>query len=418
MKLFPPQMFRKALSQWAIALDIGTEFVKVLVFKVEGGRGIVRGVGRVRQKLSDMSAGAVTDIEGVIRNADQAIAAAASQAKTLPKQVIMGIAGELVKGATTRIRYIRPDPKARITAKELGDLIGRIQRRAFDRARAQISWESGHPEIDVRLVNAAVTDVRVDGHRITNPIGFQGKEVHIGVYTAFAPIVHLGALQTIAEELDLNLLAIAAEPYAVAYALTEEESASYSALFIDVGGGTTDIAVVVNGGVVGTKMFGFGGRSFTRRIAQVLGLPFSQAEEVKLSYSRGELSDDRGAKVEEALRADCEVWFSGVELTLGEFQNLELLPTRILLCGGGSNLPDLVKILSEHHWSKQLPFSKRPTVVHIKPQEISAMVDETKTLTTVQDVTPLALGNLALGLVGDTAVMDNILNGVLETMRK
>ena len=71
-----------------------------------------------------------------------------------------------------------------------------------------MAWESGHAEIDVKLVNAAIVDVRIDGYKVTNPLGFQGKEIQIGVFNAFAPIVHLGALQTIAENLDLDLISI------------------------------------------------------------------------------------------------------------------------------------------------------------------------------------------------------------------
>jgi len=415
MKFFSRQ--RKS-DNWAISLDIGTEFVKTLIFHIEGERAVVKGAGKARQRLSDMAGGAVTDIEGVIRNADLAIAQAAKEADILPREVIMGIAGELVKGATTRIRYIRPNPKSKITVAELEDLIRRVQRRAFDQARAQLAWESGHEEIDVKLVNAAVTDVKIDSHPITNPIGFQGREVHIGVFNAFAPIVHFGALQTIAEELELNLMAIAAEPYAVAKAVSEGEGTGYSAIFMDIGGGTTDIALVVNGGVVGTKMFAFGGRSFTRRIATTLGLPFSQAEEIKLAYARGELSDERTKIVADAVRADCEVWFAGVELTLAEFQNIDLLPPRILLCGGGSSLPDLVDILKGGQWSKKLPFSKAPSVSHIEPKGVYSVVDETKTLTSVQDVTPMALANLAIGLAGEGNVVDTLVGRAMTTLRK
>ncbi|MBI4029956.1 hypothetical protein HY373_02130, partial [Candidatus Berkelbacteria bacterium] len=94
----------------AIALDIGTEFVKSLIFKVEGREGVVLGVGRQRQRLSDMQGGAVTDISGVIENAEKSLEQAAAQAGFLPEQVIMGIAGELVKGTTTTIRYLREKP--------------------------------------------------------------------------------------------------------------------------------------------------------------------------------------------------------------------------------------------------------------------------------------------------------------------
>ena len=67
-----------------------------------------------------------------------------------------------------------------------------------------------------RLVNSALVGIEIDGYKVTNPIGFQGRDVVVQLYTAFAPLVHIGALERTAHELDLDLLAVAAEPFAVA----------------------------------------------------------------------------------------------------------------------------------------------------------------------------------------------------------
>jgi len=409
---------KKIRDSYAISLDIGTEFVKALIFKVEKDKAVVLGVGKQRQKLSDMQGGTVTDIHGVIKNCESALERAAEQAGVLPEQVIIGIAGELVKGTTTTVKYTRAEPKTKITMTELRDIISRVQRRSFDRARSLLSWESGISEIDVKLVNAAVVDVRIDGYRVTNPLGFQGKEVQVGVFNAFAPIVHLGALQTIAESLKLDLLSITAEPYAVARCMGEAESSEFSAIFMDIGGGTTDIAIVSSGGVVGTKMFALGGRAFTKRLSQALGLTFAEAEELKLKYSRGELTNEvQAAKVKEALKADCEVWSSGVELTLGEFNNVELLPSRILLCGGGSALPDIEETLKNKKWSRKIPFSRQPSIHFIRPKDVINVEDKTGQLKDAQDVTPMAMANLAIELVGEEEMLDGILSRVVGSLR-
>ncbi len=424
MNIFKFLKNKEKKVQSAISLDIGTEFVKALIFKVEPSetsgqeKAIVIGSGRQRQKLTDMQGGIVTDIHGVIKNCELALEKAAQEAKMLPEQVIIGIAGELVKGTTTTVKYSRLNPKEKITLSELRDIISRVQRRAFDRARSILAWESGIEEIDIRLVNAAVVDVRIDGYRVTNPLGFQGKEVQVGIFNSFAPIVHLGALQTIAESLDFDLLSIAAEPYAVARSVEGSESAEFSAIFIDIGGGTTDIAVVSSGGLVGTKMFALGGRAFTKRISQILGVSFSQAEELKIQYSKGELKDENQVEIiKNAFKTDCEVWFSGVELALTEFSNLELLPSRILLCGGGSALPDILETLNNRKWSKKLPFAKRPTAHFINPKDVVNLEDKTGKLTDIQDVTPMALANLAIELVGDEPVVGGLLNNLLKSLK-
>jgi len=400
---------RKKQSNWAISLDIGTEFVKALVFEVVNGEGMVRGVGRARQKLSDMQGGGVTDIHAVAGNCEKAIEEAATQAKQLPERAIVGIAGELVKGTTTAVKVTRKDPSTQIQIGELQDLVNQVQAEAFKKARAELAEETGQEEIDVQLVNAAIVSVVIDGYRVSNPLSYQGKELAVGVYNAFAPIVQLGALETIVRELGLELIAIAAEPYAVARCLNEE-STDFAATFIDIGGGTTDIAVVRNGGVDGTKMFAIGGRAFTKRVAAVMGESFQAAEEAKLSYSAGTLDKEKTELIRHALSGDIRVWLSALQLSLEEFGEGDLLPSRLLLCGGGSNLPEIKQALQDPAWAKGLAFARQPEVQFIKPNDVARMVDETKSLTDPADVTPLALGNVALDLIGQT--------GILETMMK
>ncbi|TSC92817.1 MAG: Actin-like ATPase involved in cell division-like protein [Candidatus Berkelbacteria bacterium Licking1014_7] len=405
-------------DNWAIALDIGTEFVKALIFEVKEGEALIKGVGRQRQKLSDMQSGAVTDIAGVIKNCEKALEKSASQARVLPYQVIIGIAGELVKGLSTTIAYTRPNSKQKIALEELKEIIRKVQRKSFEQARKIMAWETGHNEIDVRLVNAAIVNVKIDGYRVTNPLGFQGKEVEVTVFNAFAPIVHLGALQSVADELELDLLSVTAEPYAVARSLGEEEAVDFSAIFIDVGGGTTDIAVVRNGGVEGTKMFALGGRAFTKRIGAGLDLDFRIAEQVKLDYSAKKLPVKRFNQVKDLIEQDLQVWFSGVELTLEEFGSTDLLPSRIFLCGGGSQLPDIKNFLDKVQWSNSLPFAKNPSVKFIKPQDVARVKDETKSLHQPQDVTPVALVNLAIDLTGKESATKSMTNRIISSLNK
>jgi cell division protein FtsA len=102
------------------ALDIGTEFAKALVFEIdEAGKGIVQGVGRKRQGLSHMQSGTVADISAVVDNCAVALQEAEEMAGFRPGQVVIGIAGELVKGFTTAPSQERSRPDAQISELEL-----------------------------------------------------------------------------------------------------------------------------------------------------------------------------------------------------------------------------------------------------------------------------------------------------------
>lgn len=382
--------------QHIVALDIGTEFVKALIARMEDDQMKIVGVGRVRQNVSDMHSGAIADIAGVVQNCEEALAEAEDQAGLQAKRVVIGIAGELVKGVTNTIRYRRPQPDRPLDISEMEFIIEKVQERAQGKAQKQIALETGNEEVEVKLVNSALVSIHIDGYKVSNPIGFQGKDVAVQIYTAFAPMVHIGALERVADELALELVAVAAEPFAVSRSvLGNDASSNFTAILADVGGGTTDIAVVNDGGVEGTRMFGIGGRSFTRTIASEMDLSYGDAEKLKVNLGHEQIKPTVKKQTEAAIEKTLDVWLAGVELALSEFDSVDHLPNRILLCGGGSSLEQLVEALSEREWYKELPFTKRPTVHHISPREVIGIEDTTERASDHTFIT--AMGLLRVG---------------------
>jgi cell division protein FtsA len=399
------------------ALDVGTEFAKALVFEIgDDRRAIVRGVARKRQGLAHMQSGTVADISAVVDNCAVALQEAEEMAGFRPNQVVIGIAGELVKGSTTVHDQQRARPEQPISEGELGKLIEGVQREAIRAAERSVTWETGLPSVEVRLVHAAVVGAWIDGYAVTNPVGFQGRNVRIAIFDAFAPLVHLGALQSVASKLDLELIAVVAEPYAVARVLDSEQVRQGGALFIDVGGGTTDVALVRQGGIEGTRMFALGGRAFTKSIADRLELPFPRAESLKVDYARG-IAGDRADDVRRIVADDVAVWAAGVELVMEELAAGDQLPGRIYLCGGGSRLPEIREALATEAFWKHLPFARPPEVSLLSPDQIDSVHDATHLLVDQQDVTPMGLAFQAIELGLSTSVLDSSLRKVVRTMR-
>jgi cell division protein FtsA len=383
---------------------VGTEFAKALVVALEegtdgadGARGVVRGSGRQRQGLSHMQSGTVADIEAVVTNCRRALDEAEAMAGLRPGAAVIGIAGELVKGTTSQVVVRRDQPQAPLHEAELERIVARAQGEALDDAERRIAWESGVERMEVRLVHAAVVEMKIDGYPVSNPIGFTGSQLELAIFNAFAPMVHLGALQSVAQRLGLQLLGVIAEPYAVATCLDPGELGDAGAVFVDVGGGTTDVAVVRRGGIAGTKMLALGGRAFTKGLAERFGLSFTRAEMLKLAATADELPENvPGDGLKAALAEDAAVWRRGVELMIGDLAAGELLPARIYLCGGGAELPQIAEALSDDDWWRRLPFARRPLVAPLGPSDVAGLRDGTSTLHTRQDVTPMALAHQAL----------------------
>ena len=387
----------KTSTEHIVALDIGTENVKALIGRVRGDTIEIIGVGRAHQELADMQAGAVADIAGVVKNCDEALGIAEKMAGVSVRGTVIGIAGELVKGTTTTVKFTRKDATKPLDMPEVERIIKLVQERAEVKAKQQLAWELGGKDVEIRLVNSALVSITIDGYNVTNPVGFQGKDVLVQLYTAFAPLIHIGALERTAHELDLDLLAVAAEPFAVARGVIgNDPNASTNAILMDVGGGTTDIAVINEGGVEGTKMFGIGGRAYTRSIERDLDIEFDKAEALKLAVDSSKIPSHRKAQLHDSLRKTLDVWISGVELALGEFTKLDHLPYKILLCGGGSSLDMLMEELAQSKWYESLPFTRRPEVQHIEPGEVAGIVDKTGSVTDHTYIT--AMGLLRVGL--------------------
>ena len=398
------------------ALDVGTEFAKALVFEIRDGKAVVQGVGKKRQGLAHMQSGTVADISAVVDNCAVALQEAEEMAGYRPEQVVIGIAGELVKGFTTVVDQQRARADVPITDTELGKLIEGVQRQALREAERSVTWETGLQSVDVRLVHAAIVGAWIDGYAVTNPIGFQGRNVRIAIFDAFAPLVHLGALQAVASKLHMELIAVVAEPYAVARVLDSEQVRQGGALFVDVGGGTTDVALVRQGGIEGTRMFALGGRAFTKSIADRLELPFPRAEALKVDYARG-IAGNREKDVREIVADDVAVWAAGVELVMDELAAGDLLPGRIYLCGGGSRLPEIRDALADKAFADNLPFARPPEVTILAPEHIDTVRDGTRLLEDQQDVTPMGLAYQAIELGSAQNPLDAALRRVIRTMK-
>lgn len=391
------QITGNGADRYLVGLDVGTEYVKALVAKIEGQKLEIVGVGRAHQQLSDMQAGAIADIGGVVANCSKALAEAEEQAGISVRTAILGIAGELVKGTTSTVRCTRKEPNIEIDVEEMEHIIGLVQERANEMAKKNIASEMGGKHLDVRMVNSALVNITIDGYVVTNPIGFKGRDVVVQLYTAFAPMIHISALERVATELDLDLLAVAAEPFAVSRSVIgDNPNASMSAVLMDVGGGTTDIAVINDGGVQGTKMFGIGGRAFTKSIERDLGIDFQLAEKYKLGAASGVLPPQKQKEVDAALDKTCDVWVSGVELALSEFTGLDNIPHRILLCGGGASLENLHSALNETNWYRDVAFTRKPSVAFITPDQVVGIKDATGKAADHTFVT--AMGLLRVGL--------------------
>ncbi len=367
--------------KYRLALDIGTEFLKVVIVEYNKEERNIVGYARVQQRYGDMTGGAIANIPGVVETARKAVKLAREYTPHEATDAVVGIAGEFVKGLVTTIEEERKEPHERISSKELEILIQKAQQLAYHRGKEQLISQIGINNIEVQLVNTALVEVKIDGYKVSNPYQFQGKNISLSLFNTYAPLVNVGPLATVAEGLGFKLINTVAEPYAIANSILTDEAYEFGAIVVDIGGGTMDVALIRNGGIEGTEMIAMGGRSFTRKIARELNVTLKDAEELKLKYSNNQLPADMAKEIKEMLAPDIILLYEGLELAIKNLSKGNALPPRIYFCGGGSGLKGLVEGIHERRIFERLPFFKRPEICMLKAELIPGIGDPDNLLT-------------------------------------
>ncbi len=399
-------------------LDIGSEFVKVLILTRQGSDAMVLGVAKEPQAPASIENGAIVELDRVIEASNRALETAEDMAGVIPGLATVGLAGELVKGFSSSVAYPRERPDSRVKESELRNMLQLVQRRALHEAEHLLELERAYGNLEARLIQSNITRVRIDGYPVANPIGYEGRHMDLTVFNTFAPLMQVGAVETVARDLDLDLVSMVSQPYAVARACAGDDAWDEGGIFIDMGGATTNVALLREGAVEGTRMFNLGGQALTRRIAGEFGLSFQDAEARKLRHSEGVLSPAERQRISGLLTGDVEVMLQGLHLSLVELARDEVLPANLYISGGASLLPEMGRELVKPAWREGLSFIREPDVRRLGPADVRNVIDATGLLQGPQDVTPLSLANhfLHQGSEQDE-LMNSVMEGVVKGLR-
>ncbi|MFA6097154.1 MAG: cell division FtsA domain-containing protein [Candidatus Paceibacterota bacterium] len=403
------KIFKIDKGQHQLALDVGTESAKALVFFSDSKdeKVTIRGTGIKKHKAGSMQGGAVFDVDSVIKTCRSAIEDAEAMAKVKPLRTTISIGGEYSKNLTQTYSFQRQDEQVRISLLELDGILRRAQEKVYESSKNILKWQ------DSKLISADVVDFSIDGYRVINPVNFKGKNIRITVSNSYVAKDQYDVTKNIAAGLGLSISNISYGPYAVLKAIGAQDIMKFNAIFLDVGGGTTDVVVIRDRNIEDDKFFIFGGKAFTKSISNALDVDFDNAEKIKLEYSSGVMSGEFRETVEKIIRTDLRIWSGGVGLCLEELSRNNLLPSKILLYGGGSHLSGIKEEVEKLLRANKYPFSDKPEVSFIGPSDVINAVDATKNANTMQFVTAISLANLSLDLANEEDLPNQILKKML-----
>lgn len=392
-----------------VALDIGTESVKSLLFTIDQAGVSVNRVSRIQQQPHAMRSGIITNLDTVLENCSLSIDELLSNLKEdeYPKYVITGIAGEYIQGVSIVVNYQREENfDKEVTKKEQEKIIAQIKSQIVADGKGDLSQRTGLKGEDIEILHITPTGLEIGGMPVNTLVGYKGQDVRLHFYASFAPKTYTEALRKVASNLNFNVLGIVSQPFAVARAHSAGENSNFSAIFIDIGGGTTDVAIVKDGNIAETQMFAFGGRVFTKELAKLTDSDFRHAEQRKIKYSNKELPKEVSRQVQKVMYSTANLWMRTLKVALASCEDIDVLPSQIYLCGGGALLPDIKEAMLEFPWKKYLPFAVVPKIEMFTPDLLGAVTDNSGQLENVYDITPASLAKFVYDMEIDKAKFD------------
>ena len=376
------------------SLDIGTEIAKALVFYIDPKekKVVIVGVGEEFHKSGNVHGSVILNEDGIISTCGKVINKAKKMAGISLKskkqiRTIIGVSGELAKVKTEVFSYERKNQKSKIGQSELRDITRKARQKIFKSVEQEITRKnSGDEKRKVEFIGVDISEIKINGYKVMDILDFKGERVEMTVYGIYMFAGNFNIIKNVSDSLNLSLLDVIYNPYAVVKAVAVQGRTDSDAIFIDIGGSITDVILEKNGSVEAVKTFVLGGRMFTEK------MPSGNNSEIAENKS----SEIKKNKPKEKNCFKQDLWFSGIELSLKEFSKSRLLPAEIFVYGGGSQLPKIADSLNELLSMKNLPFDGKPKIKFICPKDIANVIDQTGKLVGPRDITPMSIAVSAL----------------------
>jgi cell division protein FtsA len=249
---------------------MGTTKVSAMIAEYDA-RGVPRVIGVGTAPSRGLKQGVVVDIESAAESVRDAVTEARQMAGASPRYYSVGVAGEHIRSMNSRGVVAIPSLDEEISGDDV--------ERALDASR-----KFSLP-YDREIIHTLPQEYIVDSQRgIRQPAGMYGArlEARVHVVTASRP-----ALDNVAKALELagaSMGEVVVEPLASSHAVLTADEREMGVLLLDIGGGTTDVMLYSDGGVVASGVIGLGGNNVTSDVAYGLRTSQQHAEQIKIRH--------------------------------------------------------------------------------------------------------------------------------------
>lgn len=258
-----------------VALDVGTTKIACLIGEADRGGNLVRvtGIGHVPAK--GMHKGVVVDLKDAAAAIAQSVAQAQEAAGVTATAAFVGVAGAHVVSMNRKVSLTNPNADRRVTRAEREALLKQLKNVPVDP--------------DLQLIHALPRDYTLDGQEgIKRPVGMYATKIEMAGHLVFGAITSIQNLVAAVAEAGLGTDDIVLEPLASSQACLTEQEMQSGIMLVDIGGGTTDVAMFTDGRLVHTAVLPVGGNHITRDISVGLKVPLADAERIKIEFGHAQ----------------------------------------------------------------------------------------------------------------------------------
>lgn len=256
---------------------------------------------------------------------------------------------------------------------------------------------------EYHCVGYTVSGYRLDGISLKNPIFQKGAELEVDILATFLPKMVVDSMYTMVKKVGMGISTLTLEPIAAINVVIPEDMRKLNIALVDIGAGTSDIAITKEGRIIGYGMVPMAGDELTEKIEQEYLLDFTEAERIKRELSeKGDTvkyEDILGMEFEldkreilEKLEPVLEELSSAIAAKIMEVN--ETAPQAVILIGGGSLISNLKEKIAEKVTLVAGRVAVRGT------EAIKNLLDNTEKLKTAEFVTPIGIANMAFGSKG------------------
>ncbi len=258
------------MSKYIAGLDIGTTKIAAIIAEVNGSpEPTIIGVGT--SPSDGLRRGVVVNLDKTIRSIEAAIEEAERMAGVQIDEVFAGIAGDHIRSINGRGVVAVAGPNNEITPADI--------RRVIDAAKAVAL------PIDREVLHILPQEFIVDDqHGIKDPVGMSGVRLEAEVHIVTGAITSAQNIYRSISRAGMRAMDLVLEPLASSYAVLGEDEKELGVIVMDLGGGTTDIAMFFEECIRHTAVVGLGGKSITNDLALGLRTPVDQAENIKIQH--------------------------------------------------------------------------------------------------------------------------------------